>query len=366
MKLTRQLIFAAMVFALGLGGNAAAQQTVMKAMEDREAAEKKKAEEAAKQKAALEAAKKGPPKTLPDGWHPFLAVGTTLQIGTASNVVGRVDGETYSIGATVNGRLNLKRGQHEWNNRLAFQVQQTNAPGLSGWIKSLDLLKIESNYVWSPSPNIGVYAGGSVDTSLFGTEDVRAGPTEYRIKEVNGTFSGDFGGVTKAGGGLKQVLLARELAPTTIGQGVGANIKVWEGYGHKFQARVGLGAQEVFARNAIAIADDPLTPTLVEALRLRDFQQVGAQIRFTADGALRKNITYGFLGEVLLPFYNSIDTGKGFVDTVNVAIDLKVGFKMTKWFSLEYVLGARRQPLLVDKWQIWQGLLASFAFNLIE
>ena len=46
-------------------------------------------------------------------------------------------------------------------------------------------------------------------------------------------------------------------------------------------------------------------------------------------------------------------------------LDLKVGFKMASWFSIEYVLGVRRLPLLVDNGQVWHGLLGSFAFNLI-
>ena len=362
----RSVIGALVALSFAATGVAHAQTQILNKMDEDLAAKKKADEEEAKRLKLIEdLKKKGPPKELPDGWHPFLSLGATVQFGSASNVVGRVDGQTYAIGANANGRMNYKKGQHEWNNRLAFQVQQTNTPGLTGWVKSLDMLKLESNYVWSPTKHFGIYAGASIDTSMFGAEDVRPFETTYRIKEPTGLFSGDTGGKAGPGGAIRQVLLTKEFAPTTIGQGAGANMKVYEGYGHKVQARVGLGAQEVFARNGIAITDDAATP-IVEATRLQDFQQVGAQVRLTSDGALMKNITYGFLIDFLFPFYNSIQTNNSFVDTINVSLDLKVGFKVSQWFSLEYVLGVRRQPLLIDRFQVWHGILASFALTVIE
>jgi hypothetical protein len=366
----RRVVGAALALSFAVLGvrESAAQQQIFKKMDEDEIARKKAAEEEAKKKAiAEELKKKGPPKVLPDGWHPFLGLGSSVQIGSSSNVVGRIDGQTYSIGANVNGRMNYKKGKHEWNNRLAFQIQQTNTPGLTGWVKSLDLLRIESNYVWSPSANFGVYAGLLVDTSVFGTEDVRSLPTTYLIKEPGGRFSGDFGGGSLTPGGpIRQVLLTKEFAPATIGPGAGANIKLYEAYGHKVQGRVGIGSQTVFGRNGIALTDDPLTPTVVEATRLQDFTQIGASTRVSADGAILKNVTYGLLVEFLFPFYNSIDTSNSFINTINMSLDLKLGLKVNKWFSVEYVLGVRRQPLLVDKFQVWHGLLASFAVNVIE
>lgn len=375
MKKPIRVIAAILILAFvgPIPAEAAAQESVIKRIEEREAAEaKKKADEAAA-KAAAESLKKGPPKDVPDGWSPFLSVGSTVQIGSSSGVVGKIDGQTYSLGVNVNGRMGYKKGQHEWNNKLSVQLQESNIPGLTGWVKSLDTTRLDSSYVWSPSANFGLFASFNIDTSFFGTEDVRPGPTSYLIKEpgaviTNGVCvgcTGDTGGSARNGGGIKQVLLTKEFAPTTFGQGLGANMKVYEHYGQKVVARVGIGAQEVIARGGVALTDDAATANVIEATRLQDFTQIGAQLKLTADGSFNKNITYGFLADVLFPFYNSLDTGKSFINTVNVSLDLKVGFKMASWFSIEYVLGVRRLPLLVDNWQVWHGLLGSFAFNLI-
>ena len=109
---------------------------------------------------------------------------------------------------------------------------------------------------------------------------------------------------------------------------------------------------------------------VVDLTRLQDYAQAGGQIRLNANGEYGKAITYNFFADFFFPFFNSIDPltkGLGSYDrTINYDIQLKVGVKLAKWASLDYVLGIRRIPLLADVTQIWNGLFVSFAFNVVE
>jgi hypothetical protein len=70
--------------------------------------------------------------------------------------------------------------------------------------------------------------------------------------------------------------------------------------------------------------------------------------------------------DFLLPLYTSLETGKSFGEIVTADVNFKLAFKVASWVSLEYVLGVRRLPLLSEKVQVWNGLLASFDYTILQ
>jgi hypothetical protein len=291
------------------------------------------------------------------GWFPLLTVGANISLGQSSNVVGRPDGTTVGLGATVSGRLDYKRGRNEWLNSLSLQLQQTRTPLVDSFVKTLDQFKIESTYLRSlESVPLGLYAGFTVETALFGGEDTRTAPVDYVILETDGTSRTDRS---------NRLLLTKELSPTLLTQGAGLNYKVLDRKPAKVTLRAGLSLVEALVRRGLAVADDAATPA-VELRRLEDYLQAGGQIKIDAAGALNAWMTYGFTADFLFPLYSSVKRGLSGVDLISADIALKVGFKIAKWASLDYVLGVRRLPLLANVVQVWNGLLVSFAFNVIE
>lgn len=304
-------------------------------------------------------AKKG--KKLWQGWKPFLTVGSNISIGQSTNVVGQPDGTTVSLGAIIQGKLNYRRGRHLWLNTLNINVQFTKTPQIDEFIKSQDTFVLESTYLNSlPSiPWLSFYAGASVATNLFWGQDVRSAPFNYEVIELgNAPRTGETG--------VEKAQLTHALSPTLLKQAAGLDFKLWDKKKHRGFFKAGVGFIEAFVRNGVAIADDKATPNVIEYRRLEDYRQAGAQAKLELSGSANEWMTYSFLADLLFPFYNSVTRGLSGLGLVNAEILLKLGFKLTKWASLSYTLGAKRVPLVADVWQITNGLLISFAFNIIK
>jgi hypothetical protein len=300
----------------------------------------------------------------PDGWNNKLTVGSNISLSNSTNVVGRPDGTSVSLGATVDGRFALKEGLNRWVNVLALQVQQTRTPLVDAWVKSLDLFKVDSTYFrdFASAPWVSFYAGLSLESALFGGEDVRPLPTNFRLKEVEGPdrlFT------------ATRFLTTKEFSPTTLQGGTGASFRLLDRPIAKLAAKAGLSGLATFTRNGITITDNAATPE-VELTRMRDYQQMGANIRLDATGNLSAWATYTFFADLFFPFVNSFTPKDAqgnelsYANQISVDLSLKLGFKMAKWASLDYVLGVRRIPLTADVLQIWNGLFVSFAFSVVE
>ena len=73
---------------------------------------------------------------------------------------------------------------------------------------------------------------------------------------------------------------------------------------------------------------------------------------------------------MLYPFYSDPEAAIGGeilegVELTNVEISGKLSVKLAAWASLDYVLSAKYLPLIIDEWQVQNGLLLNSSFNLL-
>ena len=115
----------------------------------------------------------------------------------------------------------------------------------------------------------------------------------------------------------------------------------------------------------LAVNDDQATLEL-ELAELQDYQQFGLQLEAEVAGKLAKQLVYAFRLELMYPFVTSVDTGdlRGF-DLLNAELSFKVGLKISKWASLDYVFAAKRAPMIVNQWQIINNLVFSVTANIL-
>jgi hypothetical protein len=193
----------------------------------------------------------------PDGWSNKLAVGSNISWSQSKSVIGRLDGFSAALGATVDGRFAWKQDLNRWVNVVALQVQQTRTPTplVDAWVKSLDLFKLDSTYFrdLASAPWVSFYAGLSVETALFGGEDVRPLPTTFVLKETDGRLN-QFT--------TTRFLLTKEFSPTTLQGGTGASFRLLERPDHKLSAKAGVSGLATLTRNGIVITDDAATPNV--------------------------------------------------------------------------------------------------------
>ena len=122
-------------------------------------------------------------------------------------------------------------------------------------------------------------------------------------------------------------------------------------------------AREVLAGGQLAINDDGDTPE-IELVELSDSWQAGGEGVLEVWGDLEdKKVSYRASVEVLVPFAQSdapIRDDKSIVEYTVVEMKAALSFRLVSWATLDYELGALREPLVLDAWQVRNQLLLNF------
>lgn len=322
------------------------------------AAQKKAAEEAAADAA------KGPP----DGWTLKVELGLNGALTNTANVVGADDGNTVQFGIAVKGQAALRAGDHEWRNELAIAHAQTQTPALPVFVKGTDQLDVSSMYLYHiPSiPWLGPFARARLQTSLFSGRLVVADPATPVTLDGAPTPLDTKTEDEKSYGFLE---LTDPFQPLLLRESLGVFAQPLDDKTLRLTISLGGGAQQVFAEGGRAVTDDVATP-VIEVSTLADSQQIGAELDVAAVGSVTDTIGYALGVNVLYPFYSDPESTVGGkilegLDLTNVEITGKVSVKLASWASLDYVLSAKYLPLIIDEWQVSNGLLLNSSFNLL-
>jgi hypothetical protein len=301
-----------------------------------------------------------PPADAPQGWALKLTVGATGSYGHSSNVVGAIDGATVQLGVLVNGSANLTSGQSSWENALKLNETQTRTPQLASFIKSADELALQSTYLYH-LPNLdwfGPFARAAMTTQIFSSYDVR--PADVTIVR---TFRD---GTTKAKAIPlgDHIQLAKPFEPLLLKEGVGAFANPYTDKLVAVKTKLGLGMQHVMVGDGFTLADDKATPEL-EIKQLEKSTQGGGEAEVELGGTWSENISWGAKANVFYPFYTSVETKLTGINLMTTDLSAKLSVKLAKWASLDYVLSAKRVPLILEKWQVQNNVLFTAGFDII-
>ncbi|NOZ00614.1 MAG: DUF3078 domain-containing protein [Deltaproteobacteria bacterium] len=293
------------------------------------------------------------------GWNPWVTIGGTVSFGHNRKVVGTLDGQSWTIGLSLDAGFDYQKNGHDWRNNLYLLESFTYGPPINEFIKSADQLTFESIYYYKIAsvPWLGPFARFKLDTAIFPNSDVRESNTNNW--ELNGK-------VIHSG---KRFKLTSSGFPLTLKESAGLFARPYSRPEIEWEFRVGAGAQEVFADGQYAISDDSSTPNIEVAL-LHDYQQVGAEAGMSFNGAVYDNkFTYKAWIDVLFPLYRS-DKQPGddmnVAEAANIEIGTKLSFKLVSWASLDYDLRVVRQPQLLDDWQVSNLLMLTFKYSPVE
>lgn len=303
----------------------------------------------------------------PDGWTFRLEVGSNVSVSSASNVVGSVEGTTYQIGFLVNGEARLKAGQHEWNNTLALNHQQTKTPSIDPFVKTADNLELRSMYLYHlPSvPWLGPFARARLQTQVLSGYLIRG-------EQVDVTVNGAVTREDVAPG--TRVDLTSPFEPLLLRESTGFFARPWDSKAFRLTSTLGAGAQQVISQGGFAITDEvdaaDGNDKQITLSEIESTNQIGAELEAEATGAINEQVGYTLSANLLYPFVTSTDVtadGRKLEGAALMNIDLgaKLAVKLSKWASLDYVLSARRIPLVLDEWQVTNALLLSATFNVL-
>lgn len=288
----------------------------------------------------------------PDGWFHAFDASAGIQIAGSHQVPGQPNGASFTLSLQLTYIGELWRGNHEL--RLTGELSEaiSRTPLVDEFVKSSDTLSAEAIYFYHlPSaPWFGPFARAAARTSLFAGVDVR--PEEVTYVRDGEAIVAD------------RLLLTNPLGPTYLKQSVGVFARPIDTTEIALDARLGIGAREVFADGNYVLADDPETPE-IEVNAMQTYMQAGGEFALDMRGADSSgDITYGAYYEMLVPFYDSIDDDIDPIQATNYEIGANFGARLTSWSSVQYELAMLKVPQVIDDWQVTNMLLLSFNYGL--
>jgi hypothetical protein len=293
------------------------------------------------------------------GWDGLLKGAASVSIAQNSNVVGQVDGFSMLVGFNITGGLDYLYDRHELRNTLSISENFARTPAIDEFLKTNDVLEIESLYNYFLFDWLGPYARLDLKTNILATEDVRLDATNYAIARLDGT--------TDQVASVNRIELNGRFNPLTLSQSVGISADPARDKAFSLSLRVGGGARETFAKGALVLNDNADTANVIELKELDDVYQAGAEgflgMRGVMDGG---RLSYEAGASLLLPFLNNDDKNRSATELMRIATKAQVNISVFTWMSINYSFSAINDPQLLDKWQVQNNLLLTFQYTFIE
>ncbi|MBI5607472.1 MAG: hypothetical protein HY902_01175 [Deltaproteobacteria bacterium] len=300
-----------------------------------------------------------PAKPKAGAFNNTLSIGSTGSYGHSSSVVGAADGSTVAIGVVIDGLSEWVSGAFECANTLKIQHTQTRTPQLPVFFKSADFAEIVSTSIYrlQSVPWFGPYARFRINTQLFGSYVLKA--TDYEIKQtrLDGTST-----ATKLAAQTRYDL-ASGFNPLVFAETVGAFANPIEQKWMTIKAKLGVGAQHVRSTSGFAVASDDTKAGKMEIKEIQEASQMGGEAEVALAGDVTEGVAWKAKANVFLPAYSTAGKKTGF-DAMTSDLSFALGIKLAKWLSVDYTVTARRVPLVLDDWQIQNGIILTAGFKL--
>ena len=294
-----------------------------------------------------------------EGWSAGLKAGLTTSMVHNKNLPGIDDGLSLTIGVIFDGDLKYIRGPHGWVNTLKIVHSQSKTATLKPFFKTADELNLRSFYEYSfdKYSRLMLFGGAQVIATLFPGHLVVANDVDILKLRTDGEVH------TSRAKAQQPYEITPGLSPFSLKQLVGAGVTPSDDPFASLNIRLSMVAQETWARG-YTVDNDPNTPEL-EIRQLQNFQQVGPQMNLSIGGEIKDRLKYSFAAELMFPIYTSIDTELSGFNLLNTDVEFKIGVEISKWASLNYVFTAKRQPMILDEWQILNNLVFTVTANIL-
>lgn len=305
-------------------------------------------------------------------WVGALGVSGSFNLSSLNRVPGAPQGLSIGINASVNGVLDYLKGKHEWRNTLTANAGVLKSASDSLWVKTNDVLQIESGYYYAVTDWFGPFAEFTFKTSMF--------PLTIRHKEdTNFCYAGTSLADCAAAGVNDPELESRgkqrratgAFQPIELREKFGIFLRPLDKTSIRLSFRTGFAAQQFYVKSDSWMELN--RNGAGTAILIDDLQTYGI-FGWLADAQLRgyaknESVLYGADVSVIVPF---VDTAKGRRrdDGIKNGVQANLGgfatFKISDWASLEVRGEAARVPQVTgNKWQTSLQTLLTFSYAVV-
>lgn len=298
-------------------------------------------------------------KPKPQGFSNKLSIGSTGSYNHSSSVVGANDGSTVALGLVLEGTSEWIAGGFECLNTLKIQHTQTRTPQIPVFFKSADLAEAVSTSIYRlhSLPWFGPYGRLRATTQLFNNYVIKA--TNYEIKKTRLDGSSTVEKLTAT----TNYQVSGAFNPLVFAETVGAFANPIESKAFTLKTKLGVGAQQVLSENGFAVASDDAKTGKMEIKEIQAATQVGGEAEVALAGDVTEGMSWKAKANVFLPAYSTAGKKTG-VDAMTSDLGFGISLKLAKWLSLDYTFTARRVPLVLDDWQVQNGVMVTAGFKL--
>ena len=293
------------------------------------------------------------------GWEYRLSASLNGSLTYNHHVPGIDDGLSVTFGLALDGEVAFKWYEHRWETGLKLTSAWGKTATQKFLLKNADWAELYTRYVYrfrAWDHLFGLFAKLSLGASLFPGVLVYNEDKDLLYTLLDGTRIPDVAEKNQ------RLRITGAMTPLMLKQLLGASARPYDHPDAQLNLQLSFVGLEVWA-DGYTLDDDRSTPEK-ELRELQNYQQIGLQLDLTLSGELKKHLTYAFRAELMVPFVTSVSTPvKGF-NLMNLDLGFKIGVKLSKWASLDYVFGAKRVPMLVSAWQLTTQLVLSIAINI--
>lgn len=283
----------------------------------------------------------------PQGFAYGVTLAANLNVASNNDVVGQVNGNSLLFGASALTKLSYLRDRHEWLNTGSLNETFSRTPAVDQFLKSNDLLELQSLYNYFLREWTGPFARVALQTSLFQNYKVTAAPVTYTRSDLPTGAPAET--VT-----TQRFKLSDGGQPLTINESLGWFFEPVHSDVLTVNGRVGFGGRHTFADGARSVNDKNAFTVL------SDVHQAGAELFVGVDGKqFSGRLLYNAGLSALFPLINNDDTDRSVLELTKVALQAAMGMGVFSWLSVNYQLKVVRDVQLVDALQVQNALLLS-------
>lgn len=302
-------------------------------------------------------------------WVGALGISGSFNLTSLNRVPGAPKGVSVGLNISADGVLDYLKGKHEWRNSLNLGAGLLRSASDAIWVKTNDVLKLQSGYYFAVTNWFGPFAEFQFQTSMFPMVVRRNAPTR---------FCGDSGEVSLEScedGTVpfvedEKLKISGAFQPIQMHEKFGLFLRPVDRTYFRVAIRTGFGAQQFYASHDAYIETNRNASGT--AITLREMNTYGL-FGFIADMNIRgaaksEGVLYGANAALLVPF---VDTSKDRradegVNGMQVDLGAFVTFKIADWASLDVRGAAARVPQVTgNKWQTSIQTLLTFSYAVV-
>ena len=281
---------------------------------------------------------------MPEGYLWETGLRLPFSFSHSQSRLGIDNGNYIDLAAKLKSSLHFRRQLHDWSSSLFIGEAYSMTPTIENrFIKTQDIFRIETRYLYNMLPWLSPYAHARMETSIFKSTDIDSKENDYEIQNADGTVEQKL----KA----KELHIADPFHPLFFQENIGIAAALYQEHHLNWEARAGISARQTLADQQKTLVEEKNDVRIIR--KLSSFYQLGPTLGTSIGGSLFDDkVEYTTGADTLWPVFQwPKPPERSFFDSLILEANAGIVLKLTSWSSLGYEYSLVRIPDIHPKFQ---------------